>query len=73
MGLFSRGNSSKQLTQLRDEEARAAKDCKNKAAQVESTGKPIYGIGSNGWRQRAETFQNAADDYQQQIDRKRRR
>ncbi|WP_322984648.1 hypothetical protein [Streptomyces sp. S584] len=69
MGMFSRKVSTEQL---RNDEATAASTCRGRATQVEATGQPIYGIDANGWQQRAETFEAAADDYQQQMDRKRR-
>jgi hypothetical protein len=72
MGLFSRGHSTSMLTQLRDGEADAAEASRKNAKQVADTGKPIYGIGVAGWKNRAKTFQDAADDYQKQIDRKKR-
>lgn len=69
MGMFSRKVSTEQL---RNDEAKAAATCRGRAAQVEATGQPIYGIGATGWQQRAETFEAAADDYQQQMDRRGR-
>lgn len=72
MGLFNRDSSPKMLAQMRDDEAKAAENSRKRAAQVEATGQPVYGIDAEGWRRRAETFQEAADGYQQQIDRRSR-
>jgi hypothetical protein len=69
MSLFRRKTSTSELTLLRNEEQRAANACRDNAAKVAATGEPIYGIGVDGWEQRAAT---AADGYQQQLDEKRR-
>ncbi|MCX5253671.1 hypothetical protein OOK27_05710 [Streptomyces canus] len=68
MGLFSRSNSNNQLAQLRDDETKAATISRRNADTAAATGKTVHGVDANGWQQRAETFQAAANGYQQQLD-----
>ncbi|MGW0626455.1 hypothetical protein [Streptomyces sp. NPDC002758] len=72
MGLFSRSNSTSNLTNARDAEAKAARISRKNAAQAAATGRPVRGVDAAGWNRRAETFQAEADSYQKQLDRKRR-
>ena len=72
MGLFSRSSSTSEITQMRDTEARTAETCRGRAAEATATGQPVRGIDADGWNDRANTFQAAADGYQKQLDNRRR-
>ena len=71
MGLFNRSSTS-DLTQMRDAEAKAASISRRNEATAAATGQPVRGIDADGWAQRAETFEAAADDCQRQINAKHR-